>query len=311
MTDNNREQNAYQQIVSGVSAVRNVARAVDNHNTNSSNSLSRRYGIIHAIDTLNDVVDVDIAGEIIPGVARIASYAPTIGETVLLDVVGTDLVVVDTIAPSLKNDFDKRLTEFRHPVGDIEPTIRKTPKSNTLFLDGSTPLRAQYPTLWQWANDNALVVPGMFTIGNGTTTFGLPDFRGRVPVGVGTLAGEVYDVGTTVGTAKPTITTAQMPAHNHAVSVAAHGSHSHGFDGDHTHLYPGDNNVGPGTQLVAGGSFTVRVDSGTNFATGSAGSHAHSSVSAGSHTVTQSTVGGTTPLDVRQPSIGINWLIWT
>ena len=56
--------------------------------------------------------------------------------------------------------------------------------------------------------------------GNGQTTFGLPDFRGRVPVGVGQGPGtSMYDLGQPGGAESTTLTINQMPAHTHTVAV--------------------------------------------------------------------------------------------
>jgi microcystin-dependent protein len=49
--------------------------------------------------------------------------------------------------------------------------------------------------------------------GDGKTTFGLPDLRGRAPVMFGALS-----IGTKVGTEAETLSLAQLPAHAHAVS---------------------------------------------------------------------------------------------
>jgi microcystin-dependent protein len=52
--------------------------------------------------------------------------------------------------------------------------------------------------------------------GNGTTTFALPDLRGRVAIGAGQGPGlSIYDLGQVGGTEQVTLTTANMPAHNH------------------------------------------------------------------------------------------------
>jgi microcystin-dependent protein len=56
--------------------------------------------------------------------------------------------------------------------------------------------------------------------GNGQTTFALPDLRGRVPIGQGTLGGTTYVMGQSAGNQSVTLTTAQMPAHNHLINVA-------------------------------------------------------------------------------------------
>src|SRR5688500_3214635 len=58
--------------------------------------------------------------------------------------------------------------------------------------------------------------------GNGTTTFGLPDLRGRRVIGAGQGNGlSPYSLGETGGSANATLTQAQMPAHVHPISVVA------------------------------------------------------------------------------------------
>jgi len=51
--------------------------------------------------------------------------------------------------------------------------------------------------------------------GNGTTTFGLPDYRGRTPIGQGAFEGNTYVRGNQGGSESVTLTVAQMPPHNH------------------------------------------------------------------------------------------------
>ncbi len=60
--------------------------------------------------------------------------------------------------------------------------------------------------------------------GNGTTTFGLPDLRGRNAVGAGQGPGipQVL-LGEQLGTETTTLTTQQIPAHSHTAEVAANG----------------------------------------------------------------------------------------
>lgn len=55
--------------------------------------------------------------------------------------------------------------------------------------------------------------------GDGVTTFGLPDLRGRFPVQQGPGPGlPPVNLGQLAGTPTVTLTTAQMPAHTHAVA---------------------------------------------------------------------------------------------
>lgn len=61
--------------------------------------------------------------------------------------------------------------------------------------------------------------------GNGQTTFGLPDFRGRMPVGVGNGPGlPSIDLGQIAGTPTVTLTIQQMPIHQHSISLLCNGS---------------------------------------------------------------------------------------
>ena len=58
--------------------------------------------------------------------------------------------------------------------------------------------------------------------GNGQTTFGLPDLRGRVPVGFGQGPGlSNYSLGQMAGSEAVTLTVNQMPAHAHAVGASS------------------------------------------------------------------------------------------
>lgn len=57
--------------------------------------------------------------------------------------------------------------------------------------------------------------------GNGQTTFGLPDLRGRAPVSAGTSSlGSSYTLGQLSGTESIAMSTSTMPAHNHSGSVS-------------------------------------------------------------------------------------------
>lgn len=175
----------------------------------------------------------------------------------------------------------------RSPTGCVELTILTVPKAGSIFLDGSTPLRSDYPNLWQWAQDNTLVIAGLFTVGNGTTTFGLPDFRGRVPVGVGTLGSDSYAVGGTGGASTKTITTSNMPSHNHHLQA----------DGDHGGHLPA---------LTAWNAPT-----GVDFGAAAWTDAGHSTGAYHNHTGFTDTNGSGTPFDVRPAYIAVNWLIWT
>lgn len=63
---------------------------------------------------------------------------------------------------------------------------------------------------------------GVMYGGDGSTTFGLPDLRGRVPISVGQGQGlSAYALGAKGGAEGVTLTTNQMPVHNHRVAASA------------------------------------------------------------------------------------------
>ncbi|MGB1307801.1 MAG: phage tail protein [Oceanihabitans sp.] len=63
---------------------------------------------------------------------------------------------------------------------------------------------------------------GTYYGGDGETTFGLPDFRGRVPIHNGNGPGlPTYFLGQRGGLATTTLTIAHMPAHNHPVNAVS------------------------------------------------------------------------------------------
>jgi microcystin-dependent protein len=57
--------------------------------------------------------------------------------------------------------------------------------------------------------------------GNGQTTFGLPDLRGRAVVGAGQGPGlSLYDLGQLGGSEATTLLTSEIPLHNHGILLA-------------------------------------------------------------------------------------------
>lgn len=78
--------------------------------------------------------------------------------------------------------------------------------------------------------------------GDGRVTFGLPDLRGRLPLGTGQLAGgENYQLGEMSGKPTTTLTIANLPPHNHNgnASVALQANATDGATGEPGGNYPG------------------------------------------------------------------------
>ena len=161
--------------------------------------------------------------------------------------------------------------------GDIEPTVRTAAKNGTLLLQGQTVNRADYPALWQWVQDQNLDgVAGLFGTGNGSTTFVLPDFRGRFVTETGTLGSDTYDLGDTGGAARVQQTIAQMARHSHTGVTSSDGAHLHDLptdtspsSGAHVHTSGLTNTVADHAHAFAGTSDT---DLGHYHAQGNSGS---------------------------------------
>lgn len=61
--------------------------------------------------------------------------------------------------------------------------------------------------------------------GDGRQTYGLPNLCGRIPLHQGTTTtGTVYQMGEVAGSENVTLTTAQMPAHSHALHASTGGT---------------------------------------------------------------------------------------
>lgn len=150
--------------------------------------------------------------------------------------------------------------------GMICPYGGSSAPSGWLICDGTTKVIATYPAL--------AAILGTTFGGDGVTTFGLPDLRGRTPVGLGTGDGggaTNWTLGRKLGEETHLINgSTEMPAHVHSVAWAAAGQWQNGPQ--------------PVGQAV---------------------------VSPAIGATNTSSVGGTTPMNVTQPSLGLNMIIKT
>lgn len=81
------------------------------------------------------------------------------------------------------------------------------------------------PAGWMFCNGQQLPISENETLfnligttygGDGQSTFNLPDLRGRVPIHMGTAPGGTYTLAQSAGTDTVTLTTQQIPSHNHS-----------------------------------------------------------------------------------------------
>ena len=97
--------------------------------------------------------------------------------------------------------------------GVIQMFAGATPPAGWLLCDGSAVSRTTYATLYAAIGDT-------WGAGDGSTTFNLPDLRGRAPIGAGAGSGlTARTLGGTVGVESVTLNAAQsgLRAHTHSI----------------------------------------------------------------------------------------------
>ena len=207
---------------------------------------------------------------------------------------GTDLVgALDNLSERLAVQMpaDGRVI----PPGTIVMTGRNTAPSGWLICNGGAVDRTLYAQLYAAIGET-------FGPGNGTTTFNLPDMRGRVAAGVGTgtgggASGTGAPTGGTAlaavslsgwfGTNDVTLTSAQIPAHTHPITDPGH---THGQNG--------------GT----GGPEATRLTSDTHDTPTNSADPTDSATTG--ITVNNNTGGGGSHTNL-QPTVGLNFIIRT
>jgi microcystin-dependent protein len=102
------------------------------------------------------------------------------------------------------------------PCGAVLPFAGTSIPSNWLLCDGSAVSRSTYSDLFS-------KIGTTFGSGDGSTTFNLPNLKGKVPVGLDASQTEFDTLGETGGAKTHTLTISEMPAHDHT------GSYGQGF----------------------------------------------------------------------------------
>jgi microcystin-dependent protein len=185
--------------------------------------------------------------------------------------VGDESTKIATTAFVVAEIIDRE--ESSIPSGALMPWATNSAPTGYLMCDGSAVSRTTYANLFG-------AIGTAYGAGDGSTTFNVPDLRGRMAVGKGTHA-DVDALGDNDGTAQ----SSRTAKHSHGFSLSTNdaGSHTHGSSwgsaGSHSHT---GTSVGGTTQ--GGGSGVAVVTSWGGVGSSSAGSHAHSvSFSGGSH----------------------------
>ena len=121
--------------------------------------------------------------------------------------------------------------------------------------------------------------------GDGRTTFALPDLRGRVPISQGQGPGlSPYSIGQRAGTETTTLTTSNMPAHNHNPRIQVSRVNA--------------NSLNPIQSYFARAASNT-YETGTNLQ----GDTMHAG------TILSDTVGGNQPFNNMQPYLTMQWCV--
>jgi microcystin-dependent protein len=152
------------------------------------------------------------------------------------------------------------------------------------------------PRTWLFCNGQTMSIAqntAMFSLlgvtygGNGTTTFGIPDLRGRVPVGTGTGPGlSNIQLGQAAGSPTVTLLSTNMPAHTHALtgSVTSQAAADGLLSSD-----PNGRRTGP-ANVYSSSTDLVNMAPAT-------------------HNLTIGATGGGQPFSIMPPYLGMNYII--
>lgn len=184
------------------------------------------------------------------------------------------------------NITDERAYSYVRPrAATVEWTAEAAAPTGALLCDGSAVSRTTYRRLFR-------LIGTAFGVGDGSTTFNLPNLKGKVPVGKDASQTEFDTLGETGGAKTHTLATSEMPAHTHTGTTSSDGSHQHGFSSQNFVL---EAQTGA-TQLVHDFDAVAAI-------TDAAGTH--------SHTMTTASTGGGGAHNNLQPYIVLNPIIWT
>lgn len=207
-------------------------------------------------------------------------------------------VGVDNSAVTTSLDYKVRVW---NPVGEVTMWATNTAPTGWLICDGSAVSRSTYSGLFA-------IIGTTYGVGNGTTTFNLPNLKGRVVVGRDSADADWDTLGETRGSKTHTLTVSEIPSHSHTITV------------DSTTVTINDNTL---DMVYDPGSYTSGYISGRDanndgvidgtsntfgMALAKTTEHTHTA-NAHTHTATAANTGGDGAHNNIQPSIVLNFII--
>ena len=122
----------------------------------------------------------------------------------------------------IENAINAQVSGDTLPVGCIVPFTSDVVPENWLLCNGQAISRTEYALLFS-------IIGTTYGVGDGSTTFNLPDLRGRVPLGKGTgtgAGGETYnfELAGKGGEYSHILTVDEMPSHTHIIADTENGA---------------------------------------------------------------------------------------
>ena len=180
---------------------------------------------------------------------------------------------IDELAASLQAAIDAvEAMPSLGSVGDIRFSLSPTPRDNEIKLNGATLDRGDYPELWAWAGTNSLTIAdaswstnfGLFSQGNGTTTFKVPDFRAMFPRVIDDSRG--VDTGRVHGAFQDSANLQHNHSHSHTLALyTLYGAGTTNLAGTGTSGY-GGGTAGTSTDATNSGGAEARPKNVTVYA---------------------------------------------
>jgi microcystin-dependent protein len=203
------------------------------------------------------------------------------------------------------------------PSGTVTQTARLTAPTGWLLCQGQAVSRTIFDRLFD-------AIGTTYGVGDGSTTFALPNLQGRVPVGRDTAQTEFNALGKPGGEKAVILDENQIPAHNHTGTTSPDGAHTHtysgttSFTGSHNHTQRFTLNAAAGSNMggMASSGSAQAPGLTSQQVTVDAGNHEHtfSGTTSGAstnhtHTFTTANKGGGLSHNNLQPYITLNYMI--
>lgn len=164
----------------------------------------------HLILTTHNGIEIDA------GYVKGAAGKDGTNATALLTVANTQTVNLSLSgAGTTPSPWVLRAETSEVPPGTISQYAGGTAPTGYLFCNGTLVSRTTYPRLF-------VAIGTTYGAGDGSTTFMLPNLKGRVPVGFDSSQSEFNTLNKSGGAKTHTLTSTEMPSHTHVQNAHAH-----------------------------------------------------------------------------------------